>query len=231
MKKTYLAAGAVLLLGSSAGVAGTTSLSMAASAIPGLCNTGQTVGCGATAAPGGVDQNWTLTSSASNTAYDPASVNGAWLANNSTSLWLTPSANGNQSYDPSTSGSYSYSLNFDLTGFDPASASFAGRFAADNLVNSIMLNGVSLGASGGTFNSWTNFAASSGFVAGMNTLTFDVTNLAQASGNPTGLRVEFSNSSVAAVPEPAVWSLMIIGFGLIGGSLRRRSPKRLAFAA
>lgn len=31
-----------------------------------------------------------------------------------------------------------------------------------------------------------------------------------------------NNSTAAAVPEPAAWSLMLGGFGLIGGALRRR---------
>lgn len=33
----------------------------------------------------------------------------------------------------------------------------------------------------------------------------------------------------AAVPEPASWTMMIGGFGMIGGALRRRSRVRLAF--
>lgn len=37
------------------------------------------------------------------------------------------------------------------------------------------------------------------------------------------------NGSVAAVPEPATWALMIGGFGLTGAAMRRRSAK-LAFA-
>ena len=36
--------------------------------------------------------------------------------------------------------------------------------------------------------------------------------------------------SVAAVPEPAVWSLMILGFAGIGGALRRRSLAPVATA-
>ena len=32
------------------------------------------------------------------------------------------------------------------------------------------------------------------------------------------------NSPLAAVPEPAAWSLMVGGFGLIGGAMRRRRP-------
>ena len=43
----------------------------------------------------------------------------------------------------------------------------------------------------------------------------------------TGFRL-----SVAGVPEPATWALMIMGFGAVGGSLRaRRRTSRVAFAA
>ena len=40
----------------------------------------------------------------------------------------------------------------------------------------------------------------------------------------------FASSTVtAAVPEPATWAMMIAGFGLVGGAMRRRSTK-IAFA-
>ena len=34
---------------------------------------------------------------------------------------------------------------------------------------------------------------------------------------------EFDNIGIAAVPEPATWALFILGFGVIGATLRRRS--------
>lgn len=34
--------------------------------------------------------------------------------------------------------------------------------------------------------------------------------------------------SVAGVPEPATWALMILGFGAVGGAMRRRSAVRTA---
>jgi len=37
------------------------------------------------------------------------------------------------------------------------------------------------------------------------------------------------NSTLAAVPEPAAWSLMVGGFGIVGGAMRRRRPS-LRFA-
>ena len=40
-------------------------------------------------------------------------------------------------------------------------------------------------------------------------------------GSTGGNAFEFDNLS-AAVPEPAAWGMMILGFGLVGGALRRR---------
>lgn len=34
-----------------------------------------------------------------------------------------------------------------------------------------------------------------------------------------------------AVPEPAAWALMILGFGTVGASLRRRSAAKISYAA
>jgi len=38
--------------------------------------------------------------------------------------------------------------------------------------------------------------------------------------------VAFRSATVTgAVPEPATWAMMIAGFGLVGGAMRRRSTK------
>ena len=58
-------------------------------------------------------------------------------------------------------------------------------------------------------------------MAGINTLSFRVSNFGQASGNPSGLRVELGGTAAAAVPEPLVWTMLIIGFGLVGAGMRR----------
>jgi hypothetical protein len=48
-------------------------------------------------------------------------------------------------------------------------------------------------------------------------------------GNPGLSHVTFFNGSVPAVPEPATWAMMLLGFGGIGASMRRarRSGSRL----
>lgn len=145
----------------------------------------------------------------------------AWSANSAASSWLTPSANAGQSYDPSSDGLYKWSISFDLSGKNLSSASFSGRWWADNQ-GYVQLNGVTI-STGVNLSSPTSFAASSGFVAGMNTLDFFVTNFAQGSGNPTGVRVEFLDSyAVAAVPEPESWALIVAGLAVVGAISRRR---------
>jgi hypothetical protein len=39
--------------------------------------------------------------------------------------------------------------------------------------------------------------------------------------------LRFTTANVAAVPEPSTWALLIAGFGLVGGSMRR-APRRTA---
>lgn len=56
-------------------------------------------------------------------------------------------------------------------------------------------------------------------------VTFNVTSGPLLSGltfTTTGNSFEF-DSIAAAVPEPAAWGMMILGFGVVGGVLRRRS--------
>jgi hypothetical protein len=56
-------------------------------------------------------------------------------------------------------------------------------------------------------------------VAGLNTLDFSVVE----GGAPTAHRVDDLVGTVnAAVPEPATWAMMLIGFGLVDSSIRRR---------
>lgn len=49
-------------------------------------------------------------------------------------------------------------------------------------------------------------------------------------GNSGGFGSFAGTISFAAVPEPAAWGLMILGFGLIGGALRRRQKVAVRYA-
>jgi len=62
--------------------------------------------------------------------------------------------------------------------------------------------------------------------------TFDGTGLADARTQPTGISIDFAgNVNAPAVPEPASWALMILGFGAMGLAMRRRGQRALAQAA
>lgn len=186
-----------------------------ADTIAGLVNTG-------TGASGTQDTNYVLNGTTNGyvTANGSFPLNGPWLANTSTSKWISPSANQGASFDATANGIYSWDLKFDLTGFKANTASFTGQFAADNSAV-VKLNGVQIGTSAG-YNAFSSFAASSGFLAGVNTLSFVVTNDAQSGGNPTGLRAEFLTSAVTAVPEPETYAMLLAGLGLMGAVARRR---------
>jgi len=69
-----------------------------------------------------------------------------------------------------------------------------------------------------------SFGAGSGF----GTFTGYVDNVAVATSLGAD-RINFE-ATAAAVPEPATWALMLGGFGLVGGSLRRRAKATVRFA-
>ncbi|WP_310475417.1 PEPxxWA-CTERM sorting domain-containing protein [Sandarakinorhabdus sp.] len=192
--------------------------------IPGLINSGRLASNAAVTTGTVQEQNWFL--GGSSRPWNSTTNNVGWLANNSVSRWMSPASNGNQSLDPTVDGFYTYSIAFDLGKFVPGTASFNGRFATDNTVTSILLNGTQITQAGlGTFNQWTNFSASTGFVGGLNTLSFRVRNFASPRGNPSGLRVEILGSAYEPVPEPTSWAMLIAGFGLVGAVLRRRRAR------
>ena len=93
----------------------------------------------------------------------------------------------------------------------------------------VLLNGVQIASLSGTlyenFNQLHQFGANSGFLQGLNTLQFVV----HDTGSPMAFRTDDMSltANVSAVPEPATWAMMIVGFGLVGATVRRRS---LAFA-
>ena len=195
-------------------------LSAHAASITGLVNTGSF-------ASGAQDTNYSLNGSGFGyVTKDNVWPIGPWIANTTTSKWITPLANQGASFDPVTKGTYTWSLSFNLAGFDASTASFSGKFAADNSAV-VLLNGHSIGSANG-FTSFSNFSAASGFNSGLNTLDFVVTNDGQRTGNPTGLRVEFTASNVTPVPEPETYAMLLAGLGLMGVISRRRAKRNAA---
>ncbi len=210
-------------------------LIVAAAPISGLVNTGL-------ATPGQLEPSWTAFVTGvpyvtEDTLFpfstDPGDAAWAWLANDSSSRWITPQ----QSYATDGSkpddapGGYDWYLTFDLTGFDPATAMFTFRYLADNHLAQVQLNGnqVFVGPGLGSTEAlaWSgSYLINSGFQSGLNTLYVQTLNSSVPEGtfgNPAGLRFEFLSSSVAAaapIPEPATFGLA--GLALLGVAICRR---------
>ena len=202
----------------------------AAASIGGLVNTG------AGQTTGSIDTNYKYTATGNAAGLSGFGVvsNGnadpfpSWLPNTTSSSWLIPGADQNTNYSPTGNSTFTWTLNFDLTGYDASSASFSGHWAADNN-GVLLLNGVAISTISGQrgYAEWTSFSASSGFLAGNNTLQFIVTDTVDAQYNFTGVRAEFLSSNVnaaiaPAVPEPHTYALMLAGLGALAFVARRR---------
>ena len=221
-------------LSNSAKAAGTIAVltaCLAAQANVGLFNTGVD-SSNAVLALGTVDTHYTVSPGSQTFAVTNAEgYPGYWLGPNATSEWITPLLGaGNTGSGGAAAGNYVYSTSFDLSGINLATAFIQGLVTADNGITDILINGHSTGFTYGgpgssVYTSFASFTIGSGFQSGINTLTFDVVN----GGGPTGLRTEFtgSNFSVAAVPEPQTWVMLLAGLTTIGVMFRRRSVVRV----
>jgi hypothetical protein len=137
---------------------------------------------------------------------------GPWVGDNSLSRWIGP----NTDNLTGPKGLYTYQTTFDLTGLDHMTASISGRWATDDPGIDILINGNPTGIIANGFTAFTDFSINSGFIAGLNTLDFQVLN----SRGPTGLRVEIANANAVALDEP--YALALLGLGLIGLGINRR---------
>lgn len=113
-------------------------------------------------------------------------------------------------------------------GFNLTNATISTTDLGGNNIDftSVLLNGMSFTLTPtGTFEFGTlaNAALTAGF---NNTLTVSGQNTGNSAFSGT---LVFAN--VPAVPEPATWGMMLLGFGAIGASLRRRRRPHLLQAA
>ena len=136
----------------------------------------------------------------------------AWLANDTGSKWLGPV---NPGANNSAAGNYYYTTTFDLTGFIPDTAQIILNVAADNAVDDVLLNGVSLGVQYTDFVAFSpDIVVASGFIAGINTLEFHTSN-AGSSPNPGGFRVKARGTAVSIDGRP-IPTLFSTGLGADG---------------
>ncbi len=187
--------------------------------IPGVFSTG--VDSAGTVLPvGTTDPHWTITSSPAGAAPALATtVNFMWMGNGASSAWINASGAGD---DNAPAGTYVYTLVFSLAGFDPTTAVISGQWTSDN-GSTIYLNGVNTGITHSLpweFTRFDPFQLNSGFIAGMNTLSFAVDQQDATGINPEGLQVDIT-SALAVVPEPGSPALFGTGCSLYLARRRR----------
>ncbi len=176
----------------------------------------------------------TVTTEGTKVVADPGFPFPAWIANSADSKWLIPVSFTRENAPPPAGSpplSLRYSASFVLTEVEAEalnSTGWSGRWSSDNNGVGISLNDYAQSLDTGTtaYRSWHDFTIDSGFLAGVNTLSFTVLNQPQNSGNPTGFRMEGTLPYGAIVPEPSGLSLALVGLGALGvvGFGRRIRP-------
>ena len=189
-----------------------------------------------TGTPAETGLNWLINGAA---AVTPSNIHLNWYSggapagqngNVDGARWITPNADGTLNQPV---GTVTYSTIFTLSQIATA-ATLTGNFWSDNRVTQILLNGIAIynnGSSASQFGGGTGVPLniSTNLLAGANTLSFLVQNDSGTSGpgsNPAGLRV---SAVFSAVPEPGTWMLMLLGFGAVGFSMRRRQKTQVRF--
>ena len=170
-----------------------------ADAIPGLFNTGVDA-LGQPLSNGAADLHYVLNGSGTPVVFQHPLY---FLP--SDARFIAAGANGVFTVNPNL-----YTLTFDLTGFNPLTASISGSFGTDD-AGTVSLNSVLL-ASSVTYSSLTPFSASTGFLPGLNVLSFSVQDIfgPPSALGVTGLTGTATLQNIAAVPVP------LAGAGLPG---------------
>jgi len=161
-------------------------------------------------------------------------INGVWVTDPS-AQWIAPQTDVVAIPGVGMDTLFTYQTTFDLTGFGLSTVDLSGHWTGDNYISQVSLNGVPIYTASGcgspgnyVFQSTTPFNISSGFVPGVNTLSFNVINSACFNDpprtNPTGLLVDIAGTGdlVSAVPEPGAFLPAGVGLLFALNMYRRR---------
>ena len=137
-----------------------------------------------------------------------------WAGAPSGSAWIGP-APGDAT---SPVGDYTYSIMFDMTGLDLATAMISAQVSSDNhTVVRLNDNLVSFNNGSQGYLFLTDLLIEDGFTGGINTLSFVVTNEPYSGLNPSGLLIaNISGSAMASSPTPEPSTAILLALGLAG---------------
>lgn len=174
----------------------------------------------------GRDLNWDIAVGAG-AAVDAFQVtnNPGWndFAGPTAARWISFSASAS---NPAATP-YHFTTTFSLAGYDPTSASLGYQCGVDNTLNAVRLNGVVVLGASCVFHALSaTQSISSGFVAGINTLEFEVNGDQVTDGfifNNTSFSARQIGTTVA--PEPSTILLLATGLGVLGVTARRRKTR------
>lgn len=134
-----------------------------------------------------VDRTDHIAGSSAYVILDPA---GSWLPNDSISRWISARPRGADAVN----SSWTYRVQFNLSGYDVASVRLKIRVASDNSIDWTRLNGNDIGFATPFegFHDWNNLVLTNGFVSGMNSLDFRLEDF----GYISGFRIEISGTAI-----------------------------------
>jgi hypothetical protein len=164
--------------------------------------------------PGDPDPHWQIVARSDDPKFQPRSAavvnmtNSYWVVNQpDRSQWI--SLRGGELAYESDNVVYTFRTAFDLSGMRAVTAILHVRFAADNHIRAMRLNGRPVSVPRHDYEDFAFlqvFSVRRGFVEGANLLEIDVENTDPAAKSPAsfmGLLVELEGSAVTAWPEPA----------------------------
>jgi hypothetical protein len=171
----------------------------------------QVYGTGVGVNMGAADPHWQISASSDDPDHRPrpavviVPTDPRWMSNRPDRCQWVSWGLGNAMYMPLAT--YTFRTKFDLTGLRPSTAVLRGRFAADDHVREVRLNGrpIPLPPHGNQeFSFLRPLTSDGGFVDGVNVLEIDVENWdpqAPVSSNTMGLIVELEGTAVTAWPD------------------------------
>lgn len=131
---------------------------------------------------------------------------------------------------PGASGAFTRTFNFltpvgfNLTSIDISSVLVGSSNLTNIDFSSVTLNGIAFNILSTGVQEFRNLLNQSLTTGALNTLVVNGT-----TGGDAAFSGNLSFASVSAVPEPSTWAFMLVGFGAVGYSMRKRPSGKISY--